>query len=286
MKTRLFLPVAICFLAAGSLEGRAQTPPGPPNVLSIFREQVKPGRGAAHVKVEAGYVAAFRKAKGHPYLAMTTITGPDEAWFVVAYQSFEDYENDTRSIEKNAALTAELEQLDERDSSLRTGQTAMLARFRPDLSYNPGVNIGEMRYFQIVTFRVRPGHIREFEEMRKVVNEAHEKAKVDEHYAVFQASAGVPVGTYLLIIPLKSLKDLDTDPHTAAYRDALGDDNREKNERMTREGVISTEVNILALSPRMSLPSEQMEKADPAFWHPKPRPAARKKEEKAPAAKQ
>ena len=62
-----------------------QQPREMPPVLVLYREEVKPGRGAAHAANEAGWADAFVKA-GHPetWLGMTSIAGPSEAWFASA----------------------------------------------------------------------------------------------------------------------------------------------------------------------------------------------------------
>lgn len=285
-KSFLFL-FAVSVLISTAGQAAAQTPPPahPPNVLSIFREEVKPAKGAAHERVEAAYVKAFRDAKWKTYyLAMTSITGPSEAWFVNAYDSYDAWQKDTDAVDKNPTLRAALDQADDQDAALRTGQRALVARYREDLSYNADVNIAQMRYFQVATYRVRPGHTRSFEDARKITKAAHEKAGVNEHYAIFQVTSGMPGGTFLLFIPRKSLNEMDTDPHTKAYQDALGDDNRMKIDKMTSDDVQVVETAIFAISPRMSYVAEEMASVDPSFWKPKPmkpKPAAPKKPEAA-----
>ena len=263
--------LALCLMHALGDQVAAQDP-APPKILSIFIEEVKPGRGAAHERVEAGYPRAFKEAKASPYIAMTSLTGRSEAWFVVAFDSYEAWEKENRAIEKNSKLIAALARLDEQDAPFRTNQRTIVARYREDLSYNAGVNIGQMRYFQIITFRVRPGHVRSFEEARRISKGHHEKAKVDEHYAVFQVDSGMPSGTFMMFIPRKSLKEMDSDPHTKAYQDAVGDDGRRKLDKMSSEDVLSVESTIFAFSPSMSYPAEALVNADPAFWNPKPQP--------------
>src|SRR5437868_6305220 len=103
MRKEWMIPFAICVLAALAPQAIAQTPP-PPKVLTIFREDVKPGRSAAHEKLEAGYPAAMRKAKWTTYsLAMTSVSGVGDAWFLTGYPSLEAMEADHRNTEKNAA---------------------------------------------------------------------------------------------------------------------------------------------------------------------------------------
>ncbi|HEU4386481.1 MAG TPA: hypothetical protein VFV34_01705 [Blastocatellia bacterium] len=267
----LLLTLASCLLASAAIQAAAQEP-GPPKVVAIFIEEIKPGRGAAHERVEAGYVQAFKEAKMSPYVAMTSLTGRSEAWFVVRYDSFEAWEQENQKIEKNARLAGALARLDEQDAAFRTNQRTIVARYREDLSYNPMVNLGEMRYFQVITFRVRPGHTRSFEEARKMSKGFHEKAKVDEHYAVFQVESGMPGGTFMLFLPRKSLKEIDNDPHTKTYQDIVGDSGRKQLDEMASADVLSTDSVIFAFSPRMSYPSEALLKADPSYWKPKPLP--------------
>lgn len=56
--------------ASGSAQLRAQeTMSGNhdiPKVLRIYKEEMKPGRGGQHEKVEAGYVRAMQKANWRP----------------------------------------------------------------------------------------------------------------------------------------------------------------------------------------------------------------------------
>src|SRR3989304_8303900 len=85
-------------------------PPKPPPIVSIYREQVKPGKGGAHEKSEMAWVQAYAKAKAPAhYVAMTSVTGPDEAWFIEARDSFASVQKDQEAIMGNAALSAEID---------------------------------------------------------------------------------------------------------------------------------------------------------------------------------
>ena len=62
------------------------------------------------------------------------------------------------------------------------------------------------------------------------------------------------------------MKDDDTDPHTAAYRDAVGDEGRAKYQEFQRAGLASTEMATFEISPRMShVPAEWISDR-PGFW--------------------
>jgi hypothetical protein len=275
VKKSMFLFVAAClFLTTTSIAlAQEQTTSGPPKVLQIIREEVKPGKGAAHEKVEAGWPRAFANAKSPThYIAMTSVTGPSEAWFVSGFDSLASWEKDRLDNEKNTALTAELNQLDEKDGALLSGIRSVVATYREDLSYRAtGVNIGQMRYFYVNTFRIRPGHENDYIQANKIVRDAHEKANVPEHWAVFQVMSGMPSGTYLTFQPLKSLAEVDAFPqtHGKAYQEATGDDGRQKLRELASAGTLSSEVAIFSFSPKMSYASKEVASADPDFWTPK-----------------
>src|SRR5262245_49303425 len=140
MKKTLFLLMAICLSLLCAVQAAAQppAPTDPPAVLQIFREEVKQGRNVAQETVEAGYVQAFTKAKFPSYyLGMTAVSGPNEAWFTVAYGSFAALEKDRQSVEKSPALAQQLAQLDQQDGEFRAGGRTLLAVYRKELSIRP-----------------------------------------------------------------------------------------------------------------------------------------------------
>ncbi len=267
-------PAALLLVVASSAVASAQTPAseGPPKVLQIFREQVKPGKGSAHEKVEAGWPRAFAKAKWPTnYLAMTTMTGPPEAWFLSGYESFGAWGKDQQNVEQSPALQRELERLAALDGELLSGVRSVVALYREDLSYRPNIKVGEMRYFTVTTLTVRSGYDSAFADSRKIVNAGHEKAKMDEHFAIYQVVSGMPGPTYLVFIPMKSLEeaDLAQESHKKPYQDALGEEGRRQLREFTRAGIVSGESALFALSPKMSYPSKEVIAADPEFWAPK-----------------
>jgi hypothetical protein len=286
MKRNLLTVLAVALMFSVAWPAMAQEG-APPKVIQIFREEVKPGKGSAHEKVEVGWPRAFAKAKSPThYLAMTSVSGPTEAWFISGYDSLAAWEKDTQNNDSNPALSAELQQLSAQDGELLSNVRSVVATYQADMSYRAnGINIGEMRYFYITTVRVRPGS--SFSDMNKITLAAHEKANIPERWAVFQVTYGMPGGTYLVIQPLKSLADADAFPqtHGQAYRDAIGEDGAKKLRELASAGVISSETNIYALNPKMSYPSKETVAVDPAFWAPKPKAPAAKTAAAKPAAK-
>ncbi len=272
-----------------SLSVFAQPTPGgwpPPKVLQIYREEIKPGKGAAHEQVEAGWPKAFAKANWPTnYLAITSSTGPSEAWFLTGYDSLEAWEKDSRNIEKNPALRKELQQLEARDGELRSGGRSVVALYREDLSYQPNFDMPKMRYFRIITFRVRQGHDTQFADAVKIVRPAFEKASIPAHWAIYQIYAGMPAPTFLLFIPTKSLAEADAAIASApALQQAEGEDGVKKLQTIASDAFNSVETNIFEFNAKMSYPSKQWADEDPDYWRPKAAPAV-KSEPKKPAAK-
>lgn len=246
-----------------------------PRVLMIFREQVKPGKAGAHAKVEAGWPRAFAKANWPVhYLALTSMTGPSEAWFLVGYESLAAWEKDQQSIEGHAELKAEVDRLTEQDGEMLSSVRSVVARYREDLSHRPGVSVPRMRAFAITIVRVRPGHTQDYEDLRKIIKAAHEKAGVMDNHSVFQVVAGMPAGTFLVITPMRSLKEADDAPevHGRTYQDAIGEAGRTRMRELVAAAVASAETDYFGFSPAMSYPSPAWIAADPEYWTPKPAP--------------
>ena len=281
------IPVIAVSLLSCSFSVLAQTAPagGPPKVLQIYREEVKPGRAPAHEVVETGWPRAFARANWPThYLAMTSLTGPSEAWFMTGYDSFAAWEADSRGIEKNPGLKKELDQLEAKDGELRSGGRSVAASFREDLSNQPNVEMPKMRYFRVITFRIKPGHEAQFPEVVKIVKAAYEKAKLTLPWATYQVSSGMTVPTFLLFIPMKSLEEVDLGAsRSKTLQEAEGEENVKKLQTIAAEAYVSVESNIFAFNPKMSYPSKEWAAGDPEFW--KPKAAAMKPEGKKPAAR-
>lgn len=277
-----YIAAGLAFLCMPAVYAQDAAPTPPPAMIQIFREDVKPGKGPLHAKSEASFVRAMKN--GHAdtsYTALVSITGEGQAWFITRYDSYDAWGKDTKAQMSNAALSAEIDRINTSDGDLLSGARSMMARYRADLSYRPGVSIPLTRYFSISIVRVRPGHVAEFEEARKIIKAAHEKAALKFNYSVYQVSSGWAAGTFLIITPYRTLAELDAAGplHGKAYDDALGDDGRKKLNELAGSANIGTDLMLFVVDPRMSYPSKETIAADPAFWNPKPAampPAAKK----------
>jgi hypothetical protein len=261
---------------------------GPPKVLYIVREEVKPGKAYVHNQHEAAWTQALVKANyGTHMLAVSSVTGPSEDWFLIGFNSFADLEKDSQKLEKNAALRNVMQEYSAKESDYVSEARTAVASFQPQLSYQPDFKLGEFKYFSIGLLRMKMGH--DLDEIQKILDAARKKANLDAHIVCYEVRSGMPVGTYLFFSPVKSLAKWDEPPNTA-YQEAL----KEANFMNAAEkDVVSYEVRLFAFDPKVSFVPEEVASADPEFWHPKAevataphkaKPAA-KKESKAAAAK-
>jgi hypothetical protein len=251
-----------------------------PKVMQIFVEDVKPGRAPAHAKNEAGWPAALRKAnnKGY-YLA---IGNGREAWYLNPYASFAAVEAQAKADDADAALTAELDRLWAIDGEMLSKVGQMTAVLNEDLGYRADWDTAKMRYYAVTVVRIQPGYGRDYEALRKLVNAAHDKAKVDERWSVYEVVAGAPDDTYIFFSPMASLAEWDKYEamHGKEYQEALGEDGRSRIREFNRDAVKSSETKLFSFSPKTSHIPKEMADRDPDFWTPKAAPAARKDEKK------
>jgi hypothetical protein len=275
-----------CLLAAGAVvqPAAAQTPPAPPTgpspVLVIYREEVRPGRAAAHAANETAWAAAYTKA-GAPqkWLGMTTVAGPTEAWFVSGYGSYEEFQKSDDAIDAHATLSADGDRFSAIDGDLVNRTSTIVAAYRPALSYQPDVRLPDMRYMQVDVVRVKAGFDGDFRAAWQQIAEAHTKAKMDEHWAVYEVDAGAQDLTFYFFYPRKVLAEIDKSGpmHAAAgYRDAVGENGRTTQREMFQRSLESSMTMLFKLRPAMSVLGKEWTDMDPAYWTPKPAVPAKK----------
>jgi len=273
MKRTAAQVLAAGLLLSGALLAQAQSQ-DPAHLMRIFREDIKSGKGAAHERVESGYVRALSKTGYPSYLALEELTGTSQAWFIERYDTYEAMEKAIH-LADSEPLKSAMQALDAQDGELRSGDRGMIATYQPALSYLPvPPNVMKNRFYAITTVRIRPGRNADFQELRKMLNEAYTKAGQKRRFVVYSVNSGMPAGTFLIFSGMESLKALDPAPGATTIPEAFGADNLAKYSKLYGDTVISSENTLFMVNPRMSNPPKEYITADPAFWAPKP-PAAK-----------
>jgi hypothetical protein len=266
-----------CLVFAGLGMATAQEQSmGPPKVLTVTREFVKPGKGGAmHDKAESAFVQAFARIK-YPthYLAMNSLSGKPRVLFFTGYDSFAAWEKDANTVNKNAALSGALDHAGVVDGDLLDSVDMGAWAYREEYSLRPHSDIAHMRYFEISLYRVKPGHHKDWDDALKMVLAAEQKMP-DNHWACYEAVYGVPEGTYVFITPRKSADEIDKNMmQEKDFASAMGEEGMKKLDELAAVAIESNESNLFMFNPKMSYVSDDWVKADPEFWKPKAAPAA------------
>jgi hypothetical protein len=221
---------------------------GPAKVLSVGREIVKPGKSTLHAKWETAWARALEAAKySDHFIAMASVTGPNEVWFMSGYNSLEEMQKAYDASDANAAVAAVTDRYLPAESEYLQDGRSMILTLREDLSYSTGRAMSELRFVSVTRLLVRPGHAAEFVEARAAV----------------KAAAG-----------RKSLTELDDAAKVHAdptYLAALGADWTKRNAALVQAYEASADTDLFSVSPGMSVVPKEWIAADP-FWKPKAPP--------------
>jgi hypothetical protein len=284
MRTK-FLPL-LGLLAVAPTTAPAQTadPEALPPVLTIYREEIKPGRGMAYEKASAAYPSFFAKANPDiQYLGLSSITGDSVALYLEGHPSFAAAEQNQAkvmgSLAQNVALRTEFERMDSLNADLVNNSRSAYFVLRPALSHRPPrmSDVAKARYMAVTTYRIKPGHVPDWNEYVRSLNVAREKAGAGWlSLATYQSQVGAPTGTFVTFRPLRSMADLDDDNAKGDERQkaidaALGGDQAVKMRRQLVSEILveAPTTNVYAINRDTSRPSAQFAAFDPDFWKPK-----------------
>jgi len=291
MKRYLGSWLVVCIVAGCAItlqaQGGGEGAMSPPKVLVVAREFLKPGKGGSpHEKTESAFVQAFTAAKWPThYLGTDALSGPGRSVFFVGFDSFEAWEKDTKATFANPTLAAALDRASIADGDLLSSSETNVFSYREDLSYHAPVNIAQMRYFEAISFRTKPGHEQEWEATAKMYVDNYGKVDPNAHWATYQAMYGHNLGgVYVVLVPMKSLAEVDTGIASGKkFMEQLGESGMKKMAELSAASTESTEDNLLMFNPKISYVADAWVKADPSFWKPKAAAAPAKKSEAKPA---
>lgn len=272
MRARLrFVPVLISALLPAAVFAQP-LPTTQPNMITIVREDVKIGRDADHSRIEAGWPAAYEKAKSPDYyLALVSMTGAPEALYVTAYQSHAAIGDSMKREDADPVLTAELARLRKADADVISGVHVLQAVARKDLSYGAYPDLAKQRFFEITWFRTRPGHEQQFEAAAKAFASATKRAGTSATFRVYEVIAGMPGPTYAVFSSVASYGEFDQ-----ALMDGektMKAANAEEGATLQKymlEGAASVETQRFRVDPVQSYVPKETRAQDPAFWSKKP----------------
>lgn len=237
----------VAFLAAAACIS-AQDPPSA--IVHIHREQIKPGKIAAYTRIEEDAARFCAKAGcPNPYFAITSITGPDEAWWVNGFDSVDALEKVWHEYAANQEIAQELNSFAEKKADLAFPGVDLEARFHEEMSFTSSIS---PRFFSITVLHLRPGHGAAFRSMRIPFKAILERAGRPQW--VYQVISGTEDGTFLIMTPARTIQEVYSTPMPTDRNDAVAD------------LIVSSETRLYAVSPSMSMPAPGWIEADPEFW--------------------
>lgn len=273
--------LALSFAGAAAAAAQVGLPTSQPSLITIIREEIKVGHQAEHARLEAGWPVAFGRVNSPDYyLAMASMTGLPEVWYIVPASSHAQLDQQNRRYDSDAATTAELERLSRADAEhINSARTIHLAA-RPDLSMGSYPDLARQRYWEITIFRARPGHEAEFDAAAKAYISAAQRNAPNTSFRTYQVIAGMPGPTYFIFSSVANFADFDT-MMAEGMKTMTGANAQEQAAllKFSTDGMLSGETNRYRLDPRQSYVSRETRATDPAFWGTMPtatRPAPRR----------
>ena len=105
--------------------------------------------------------------------------------------------------------STELDRLNKGDADHITSRRTIQAVARTDLSYGAYPDMALQRFWEITTFRVRPGYEEAFANAAKTYAAAAKRAAPNMSWRTYEVIAGVPGPTYLVFSSVPSFADFD-----------------------------------------------------------------------------
>ncbi|MGB7171759.1 MAG: hypothetical protein WBD32_22330 [Acidobacteriaceae bacterium] len=271
MNHRTFSALALGSLALSAAIAIAQDagPTPPPNVLVIQREYLKPGMaGSLHARSEANFVRAEQAAKWSThYIAMDSMSGPNRALFVFAYDSLAAWGKDQEAQNANPALAEAIDQASQTDGELLTRYESQTFIYHPEMSVHAAVEVPHQRYWEFTSFRIKPGHDKEWSELVKMYVDGFNKIP-DAHWALFESKWGENNGgVWVSVNPMRSLAEADQGmAHSKAFYTAQGDANMQHAGELAAACIESVQTNLFVVNPKESYAADEWATAAPEVW--------------------
>lgn len=139
--------IAASYLALAAMQ---VAPAGPPPILQIYREPLKPGVGDEYDRIESDTARQCARLRcPHPYLALESLTGPQEVWWFNGYESEADRKQVAAAWAASPGVLAVLGRNGKRKAALVGKPVESIARYRPDLSEGERWRLGRGRFLVI-----------------------------------------------------------------------------------------------------------------------------------------
>jgi hypothetical protein len=254
----------------------SETMPAPP-VLWIERETIAPGKMETHNAVVRQILRQYeRQHIAFHALGMTQeLPDANEAMFLIQFNSFAEIDDFAKTFATSPEdFRKTMQSLEAQEDELHAKKQSMLAAFRPDLSYHAdAAAMAKARMLWMCEFVVPTGRIPEYEADAKFAISISERAKLDQHFLVYQTVAGAESQTFIVLRPLRSFAEWDEGAAAARKIASTLDEAGKKRlahiwKDQSVQGPGESVERLYFLRPDLSATPDKFAAFDPTFWHP------------------
>jgi hypothetical protein len=197
-------------------------------------------------------------------VGMKSMTGLPETWLVEGHQTFASIEDVDTALHA-AAPTGPANQFGEpQPDELLGAPRTMIAIYQPKFSYRPGEakrNLSKSRYFRISIYRAKPGSTDLMEMVASTRRHEYDDVNLDRPELAYRVISCAPAGTYLVLAPLTSLRQIDEGMlHLPSYAEPVSG--------QASNQYVGSEYLLFRIEPRLSYVSADFAGDDSAFWNP------------------
>jgi len=266
--------------------------PGPPKFLNMVHQELKPGRTGAYDELETSLVRIYNRENIPVFwLELESMTGPSEALYLNLFDASEEMDTAMKALSEGLAAHPELMQMQDRLLQENTSsETTVLGVRREDMGFRANtIEFSKMRMLRLSTVFVHPGYERAFTEAEWSLSAASEKVNAQAAWAVYEVTAGLPEPCFVIVTPMKSLRDMDETLDTSqALQKFEGGALEQHLQELARLAYGTSDSRLFLVGQKMSHVSKEFVAGNPDFWAPaiaSAPPAGAARNEKAPPKK-
>jgi hypothetical protein len=243
----------------------------PPKIINIVHQLLIPGKGSAYSQLENRIAETYSQAQIPVYwLQADSLTGPTGEMSLNFFDSFADAEAVANTLAQAVASRPGLAQMQQQLLGYISSETNAIAVRREGISYRAiSVDFSKAHVLRVATILVRQGHEQEFEEAMKDLSAAYARLNADAPWITYQVNAGAPSTTFVIFMPMHSLKEMDDYvARTGPLREAEGDAISSRLQEIARGAYVSWDSELYVVSPSTSHVPDDFTAGDPSFWRP------------------
>ena len=269
---------ALLLAASASVTSRAQVNQPraagqPPKILNVVHQSLIPGKGSDYTKLLDRIADTYDRGQIPVYwIESQSLTGPYEVMSLNFFGSFAEAEAVGNALVQATASHPALGPMQEQLLGYVSAQTNAIAVRRDDLGYRANtIDFSRTHVLRVATIFVRQGYETEFAEAIRNLSTAYSKLNANAPWVTYQVNAGAPSTTFFILLPMRSLTEMDDYiARIAQLPAAEGDAVANRMQQIARDAYRSWDSEIFIINPDISHVSNEFAEGDPSFWRPRP----------------